>query len=689
MKALFDWLDDRTGLRGLAQAALYEHIPGGSRWRYVWGSTLVFAFATQVITGIFLWMCYSPSAQTAWESVYFIQYQTQGGWLLRGLHHFMAHAMVVLMALHLMQVVIDGAYRAPREVNFWLGLILMQIVLALSLTGYLLPWDQKGYWATRVATNLLSLVPLVGPQLQQLVVGGSDYGHLTLTRFFALHAGVLPGLLVVFLVLHVALFRRHGICYKQPAARADSTFWPDQVLKDAVACLAVLVVVLVLVVHPVNTFFSGHGGPIETSQWGAELGAPADPANQYAAARPEWYFLFLFQFLKLFEGGGANGELLGAIVIPGLVMLALFLIPFVGRWNLGHRFNVGLTMVLLLGIGLLTAAAMNEDYRATWTDPAGFAQLGEIIEQVGTDDQKIAAHFENNPAKIQQFRDQLIAYEKYKKSRDYLEAVEGAKFEAQRAATLASAETRIPATGAITLLRNDPKTQGPRLFAAHCAGCHTHAPPLENDGETRPAKKSSAPNLYGFANRAWLAGLLDSKNIAGPDYFGHTSHHEGEMVGFVNDTLKDWPADETRNVVVALSAEAKLKSQAEADKKGAARIEAGRKLIGESDRCASCHKFHDGGELGSAPDLTDYGSREWLVGMIGNPKHARFYREENDRMPSFAEHGGDSPQNMLSSQAIGLVVDWLRGQWYEPPQEPKPAEAPAAKSTVAAAPAAK
>ena len=128
------------------------------------------------------------------------------------MHHFMAQAMVVLLALHLMQVVIDGAYRAPREVNFWLGLILMQIVLGLSLTGYLLPWDQKGYWATRVATNLLGVVPGVGTSLQQLVVGGADYGHHTLTRFFALHAGVLPAALVFFLVLHVALFRRHGIC---------------------------------------------------------------------------------------------------------------------------------------------------------------------------------------------------------------------------------------------------------------------------------------------------------------------------------------------------------------------------------------------------------------------------------------------------------------------------------------------
>ena len=139
MSAFLDWFDDRTGYRALTWAALYERVPGGSRWRYVWGSTLVFAFVMQVVTGIFLSMSYSPSSQTAWESVYYIQHEMQYGWLLRGLHHFMAQVMVVLLVLHLLQVVADGAYRAPREVNFWVGLVLMLIVLGLSLTGYSWP----------------------------------------------------------------------------------------------------------------------------------------------------------------------------------------------------------------------------------------------------------------------------------------------------------------------------------------------------------------------------------------------------------------------------------------------------------------------------------------------------------------------------------------------------------------------
>src|ERR1043165_6136560 len=229
MKKIFDWLDNRTGVKKLTHEALYENVPGGSRWRYVWGSSLTFALAVQFITGIFLWMAYSPSSQTAWESVFYIQKQMAGGWVLRGVHHYMAQCMTVLLALHLMQVVIDGAYKAPREVNFWFGMILLPLVLGLSLTGYLLPWDQKGYWATKVSTNIAAITPLVGNQVQRLIVGGIDYGHHTLTRFFAPPGGVLPFLIITLVVGHIYLFRRHGITAKQPYKKPDAAFWPDQV----------------------------------------------------------------------------------------------------------------------------------------------------------------------------------------------------------------------------------------------------------------------------------------------------------------------------------------------------------------------------------------------------------------------------------------------------------------------------
>jgi ubiquinol-cytochrome c reductase cytochrome b subunit len=634
MRSLIGWLDNRTGIVALIHAALYEHVPGGARWRYVWGSTLVFAFVSQVVTGIFLWMSYAPSSQTAWESVYYIQYEMQAGWLLRGLHHFMAQAMVVLLALHLMQVVIDGAYRAPREVNFWLGLVLMQIVLGLSLTGYLLPWDQKGYWATIVATNLAGIVPGIGQQLQTLVVGGTEYGHYTLTRFFALHAGVLPGLLVVFLVAHVALFRRHGLHAKTPHGGNDGTFWPDQILKDAVACLAVLAVVLFLTIWPglrsehgiAHVFSSDHPG----DHLGAELGAPADGSTPYSAARPEWYFLFLFQFLKLFQGYGATGELVGAIVIPGAVMLLLFLMPLVGHWKLGHRFNIGVLGCLLIGIGVLTGQAVWDDRRANW--------IGEPEPDNGT------------------------AHEQWEASRAYLQATRHAEESSHRAVELAR-EFGIPPAGALTLLRHDAKTRGPELFDQNCASCHSH---VDQAGHGIVAKDQTASNLYGFASRTWIEGLLDPEKIVTPAYFGNTAHKNAEMVDFIQgDDFKQLSAGERTQIAAAISAEAHLPVQRSADEKDAARIAAGVALVKDRAGCTNCHHFRDGGELGSAPDLAGYGSRDWLIGMISNPEHERFYKDKNDRMPAFAE-GDNRQQHRLSPDELGLIVDWLRGDWFEP-----------------------
>ncbi|MSU58355.1 MAG: DUF4405 domain-containing protein [Pedosphaera sp.] len=595
MKRILDWLDARVGWRKLTHEALYENVPGGARWRYAWGSTLVFCLMVQFVTGIFLWMNYAPSSQTAWESVWYIQNQVAGGWLLRGLHHMFAHAMIVLMALHLMQVVIDGAYKAPRELNFWTGLVLLQLVFGLSLTGYLLPWDQKGFWATKVATNLLAAVPVVGPALLKLVIGGTDYGHHTLTRFFALHAGVLPGAMIALLVAHVALFRRHGLTAKLPKRKPDAPFWQDQVLKDAVACLAVLVTVLFILVKP-RLF--GHGAP------GIELGAPADPTEPFSAARPDWYFLFLFQFLKYFPG---QSEVLGAFVIPGLVFGLIALMPFIGRWKLGHRFNVWFLFTLLIGAGLLTVAALRED---------------------GT-------------------------------NATYVTAVRQADRDAERVRELAGSPAGIPVSGAVTLLRNDPLTQGPKIFSAKCVSCHRFG---GHDGLGGvPKDLQSASDLKGFASREWLTGLLDPTRIGTTNYFGATRHGSGKMVKFVTKKVAAFTPEKREQlgkVIVAVSAEAGLKSQREVDGREVKLIEEGRGLFVEGVGCAECHAFHKPDPDASGPDLTGYGSRAWLVKFISDPAHADFYGERNDRMPAFGKDG------MLSAEQIGLVADWLRGEWY-------------------------
>src|SRR6516225_3814513 len=241
-----DWLDHRTGYRKLRDALLIEHIPGGAKWRYVWGSCLAFVFMVQLITGVLLMTAYSPGDATAWGSVYYIQYHMEFGWLIRGLHHFGSQTMVVLLGLHMLQVVIAGAHLKPREVNWWLGLGLMGIILGLSLTGYLLPWDQKGYYATQVATNIAGNIPVVGESVQKIIVGGNEYGNHTLTRFFALHVAILPGLAIALLIAHVWVFRRHGVTAPKNA-QGSGWFWPDQAFKDMVASMIIFAIMIGLV----------------------------------------------------------------------------------------------------------------------------------------------------------------------------------------------------------------------------------------------------------------------------------------------------------------------------------------------------------------------------------------------------------------------------------------------------------
>ena len=593
MKALLDWLDHRTGCRKLVQTALYEHVPGGARWRYIWGSTLSFAIVVQFITGIFLWMNYSPSAQSAWESVYFLNQVTAGGWVLRGLHHFMAQLMVPLLVLHFVQVMIDGAYRAPREVNYWFGLGLLGLTLATSLTGYLLPWDQRGYWSTKVATNLLSGVPMIGGSLQRLVIGNANYGHQTLTRFFCMHAGVLPAAMVLLIIGHVALFRRHGLTVRLPKRGPDAMFWPDQVLKDAIACLVVLLGALALVV-----WFEG-----------AELGAPANPAEPYSAARPDWYFMSLFQLLKYFEG---ERLIWGSLIIPGIVFLIFMLMPFLGRWRVGHFLNLFILFTGLAGFAALTAIAFIHDAH----DP------------------------------------------------HYQAAVAQAKADAARVKFLAQKNKGIPNEGAAALLANDPRTQGPRLFASHCASCHTWN---GRDGLGAPLKEPpTAADLGGFASRAWLRGFLDPQQIESLKFFGGTAfvHPKagdkiGRMVRFVITDVASYTPEEKEQmekIIAAISAEAELRAQKTSDARDAAVIAEGRKLIADDAlTCVDCHQFHTDDPV-RGPLLTGYGSRDWLLDFIKNPAHDHFYGKRNDRMPSFGK------SSRLSTRELDLLVAWMRDE---------------------------
>jgi ubiquinol-cytochrome c reductase cytochrome b subunit len=341
-----DWLDERIGHRALAKWFLEEPVPGGARWAYVFGSLLVFLLVVQAVTGILLASFYAPSSTDAWASVAFIQRQLSLGWLIRGLHSTGASAMVVVTFLHLFQVLLFGAYRKPREVNWWVGLVMMLLLFAFALTGYLLPWDQKGYWATQVATSLLGATPGLGPWLKSVVQGGPEYGNLTLTHFYALHVVVLPLTLFALVGVHLALFRKHGVT---PGWKYDETivdpFWPKQLLRDFVAMTLALALMFFFVVR-------SHG---------VELEAPADPASSYDA-RPEWYFYPLFQLLKFFPG---RWEIVGAIGAPLVAGALLFGLPLVDQGQSRapgpRKLFIGSVLLLLFGAITLGAAGAIAD----------------------------------------------------------------------------------------------------------------------------------------------------------------------------------------------------------------------------------------------------------------------------------------------------------------------------------------
>ncbi len=236
----------------------------------------------------------------------------RGGAFLRGLHHWGASVVVVAAMLHMVRVVFMGSYRKPREVNWIVGVILLLVVLGSGLTGYLLPWDQRAYWATVVAINISRLTPVAGEWVAAMLRGGADIGALTLTRWYAIHVIVLPAALVSLVVAHLYLMRRHGISGPvTPRSGPSRMFFPHQAARDVTMALAVGVLLAAL---------AWKGAPV--------LQPPADPTSSDYVPRPEWYFLGLFQLLKYFPG---RWEVMGALVIPGLAMGCLALLPWLDR----------------------------------------------------------------------------------------------------------------------------------------------------------------------------------------------------------------------------------------------------------------------------------------------------------------------------------------------------------------------
>jgi len=235
-----DWLNDRTGYRAGLRRVLDEPVPGDVNWFFTLGSVLLFLLALQFVTGVTLTMYYVPMPAYAYESLRFIMTQLKFGSMLRGLHFFGASFIVIFAVLHLLRVLFFGAYKSPREVTWGTGIVLLLLVLAFGLTGYLLPWDQRAYWATVVTINIAKSTPLVGTYIANIMRGGPDIGALTLSRWYATHVILLPVSVLLFVVVHLYLMRRHGIAgHFNPRPLPTSPFYPVHAVKDTIVIAAV------------------------------------------------------------------------------------------------------------------------------------------------------------------------------------------------------------------------------------------------------------------------------------------------------------------------------------------------------------------------------------------------------------------------------------------------------------------
>lgn len=363
---LFRWLDKRTGVHDLMHESLDEPIPGGARLAYVFGSGLLYIFISQIITGICLALYYVPSAETAHTSVAYITKQVAAGAFLRSLHYYGSSAMIVVLALHFLQTFLYGSFKGRRELLWISGAVLSFLVLGMGFTGYLLPWDQKAYFATAIGTNIVGEVPLIGNWLTRLLRGGDTIGTLTLSRFYVAHVFLIPAAIFGFIAAHILLFRKAGPAgpiEEDPIVpkMAPEGFYPRQVLMDMTFALLIMV----------GLGFLAYFHP-------AGLGPVADPANTQFLPRPEWYYLSFFEWLKFWEGPYV---VIAVLVVPGVLALLFFLMPFLDR-SLERRpwrrpIPVLSVAIVLAGMLYLGIRSRLDDER----DPGVAAQLATQEQQ--------------------------------------------------------------------------------------------------------------------------------------------------------------------------------------------------------------------------------------------------------------------------------------------------------------------
>ncbi len=389
-----DYLEARLGLPTVWRRFTDRPLPSGVGWLHTFGSASLFLLLIQAATGVFLAFYYVPSPEHAYEAVSQITGQLAFGWLVRGIHKWGASLAVILVGLHLLRVLYMGAYKYPRELTWVVGVLLLLVVMAFGFTGYLLPWDQKSYWATVVGTHIASYAPVVGGYVMELLRGQPEVGVRTLGRFYAFHTLFLPAILFVLAGIHVAMVVTQGIAplpardfasvtreqydERMRASKTRGRPFYESMAKDALVSCALLILLIVL-----------------AWVWGAPLDEPADPTSATYVPRPEWYFFFLFELLWWFPG---RWTALATFWIPAALILTLLFLPWLDRSPhrapLRRPWTVGLaTAVLLMAAFLtykgataplpLTAEAANRVQAGAQTLPALARRGLQVYEEQG------------------------------------------------------------------------------------------------------------------------------------------------------------------------------------------------------------------------------------------------------------------------------------------------------------------
>jgi ubiquinol-cytochrome c reductase cytochrome b subunit len=343
---IVDWLDERTGWRASVRGWLDHPVVGGAPWASAMATSVATCFLVLALTGLALMTSYAPAPQAAWASVHYIEYGQAAGHVVRGLHYWAAQALIVLAALQIAHGAIASVGRKPREVVWWLTLLVLALTLGESITGGLLPWDQRGWWARLVEGNIVGLAPGVGAWIQGMILGGSELGAVGLARGYTAHVVLLPLLFFLVLQARARLVRRHG--WAQPAKDAKSLTGSELLGPAVLVASATALCVLAL------ALLAGR----------APLDAPADPMSDYPA-RPEWYLMPLYEMRKLFHGAG---ELWGTTLPPLAGVAFLALLPWIDRPG-RSRALVAAPVVLVFGgaIGLGYAAWNKDAHDKTYT----------------------------------------------------------------------------------------------------------------------------------------------------------------------------------------------------------------------------------------------------------------------------------------------------------------------------------